>query len=180
MNVDQVDPAELDALRAALDPQSRRPPLGWNAVRAFETKHAIVLPEPYRTFVAEVCDGSAEGPPDLGLLPLDRMPDEWQRTLDQRVLSRPFPLTEAWTWDAEDVASVIDDVFDHGSIVLGTDGCAMYWHLIVAGPLRGHIWNICGEGAQPFGAEFGFTTGTSGFAGWVAHWATGRWWWDAE
>ncbi|MFI0448186.1 SMI1/KNR4 family protein [Actinomadura sp. 6N118] len=184
MDVDQAGPAELDALRAAFDVDLREPPLGWDAVRAFETEHAIVLPEPYRTFVAEICDGAAQGPPDYGLLPLAAVPGDW-RDLDQRVLARPFPLTQPWLWEddprpAEKIQAAIEQVYDHGTIVLGTDGCAMYWHLVVTGPHRGHVWNICGEGAQPFGAEFGFTTGHSGFAGWVGHWATGKWWWDAE
>jgi len=61
-----------------------------------------------------------------------------------------------------------------GSIVLGTDGCGMYWHLIVTGPHCGHIWLITSEGATPFGAEFGHTTRESGFADWVKHWAAGN------
>jgi hypothetical protein len=55
----------------------------------------------------------------------------------------------------------------------------MNWHLIVTGEHRGHVWFICGEGASPFGAEFGDTTGQSGFAGWVRHWAEGKPWCDA-
>jgi SMI1/KNR4 family protein SUKH-1 len=187
MNVDQADPGDLDTLHAAFDVGLREPPLGWDAVRAFENEHGIVLPEPYRTFVAEVCDGSAQGPPAYGLLPLAKVPDDWGDDLDQRVPAKPFPLTQAWIWEGEndprpakEIETAIEQVHDHGSIVLGTDGCAMYWHLIITGPHRGHIWNICGEGAQPFGAEFGFTTGHRGFAGWVRHWAARKWWWDAE
>lgn len=55
----------------------------------------------------------------------------------------------------------------------------MDWHLVVTGFHRGHIWHITGEGALPFGAEFGFTTGEAGFAGWVAHWAANKPWFDA-
>ena len=44
--------------------------LGWEAVRAFEAEHGVVLPEPYRSFVAEVSDGSFQGPPDYGLVAL--------------------------------------------------------------------------------------------------------------
>ncbi|MFI1074428.1 hypothetical protein [Streptomyces puniciscabiei] len=43
----------------------------------------------------------------------------------------------------------------------------------------GHIWQITGEGAFPFGAEFGCTTAESGFAAWVRHWAAGKEWFDA-
>ncbi|MDG4807015.1 hypothetical protein O7634_09655 [Micromonospora sp. WMMD1120] len=40
-------------------------------------------------------------------------------------------------------------------------------------------WHISGEGAVPFGAEFGFTTGDAGFVGWVKHWAADKPWFDA-
>ncbi|MDN3295929.1 hypothetical protein QWM81_18095 [Streptomyces ficellus] len=41
--------------------------LGWQAGHAFEAEHGIVLTEPYRTFVAEMTEGSYAGPPDYGL-----------------------------------------------------------------------------------------------------------------
>ncbi|MFF9037036.1 hypothetical protein ACF090_16375 [Streptomyces sp. NPDC014892] len=78
-------------------------------------------------------------------------------------------------WDA-----AVDRVYHHGSIVLGTDGCAMNWHLVVTGPHQGHIWHITDVDAMPFGAEFGHTTSAPGFGGWVAHWAAGEEWFDAE
>lgn len=159
-------------------------PLGWDRVRSFEREHRIVLPEPYRTFVAEISNGSSEGPPDYGFVGLGQLPSDWGADRPRRVLAEPFPLTEAWIWEDEtrpedEWADDLDAVFDHGSLVLGTDGCGLYWHLIVTGPHRGHIWCITGEGAVPFGAEFGSTTGQPGFAGWVRHWAHGKEWWDA-
>ncbi|NEA23041.1 SMI1/KNR4 family protein [Actinomadura bangladeshensis] len=186
MKTDQVDRADLEALRAAFDPAHREPPLGWAAVRAFEAEHGIVLPEPYRTFVAEICDGYTDGPPDYGLVALAGVPSDMPDGQVQQSLAEPFPLTEAWLWEEdeddprseEEIEAALDRVFGHGSIVLGTDGCAMNWHLIVSGPHRGHVWMVCGEGAHPFGAEFGHTSGRSGFAGWAAHWAAGTPWWD--
>ncbi|MER5649034.1 SMI1/KNR4 family protein [Streptosporangium sp. NPDC002524] len=182
-HADHADPADLAALRAAFDVGACEPPLGRDAVRAFEAEHGIVLPEPYRTFVAEICDGSSSGPPDHGLVPLADLPDDWGDDRPRRVLARPFPLTRMWLWEGdprpqEEIDPLLDQVFDHGSIVLGTDGCGMYWHLVVSGPHRGHVWQISGEGAVPFGAGFGFTTGDPGFAGWVRHWAAGRSWFD--
>jgi SMI1 / KNR4 family (SUKH-1) len=182
MDTDHAHPDDLAALRAAFP--AGGPPLGWDAVRAFEAEHRIVLPEPYRSFVAEICDGSYTGPPDYGLEALDELPDDWGDGRAERVLAEPFPLTEAWIWEddpgpEEELERVFTPIFDHGSIVLGTDGCGMYWHLIVTGPHRGHVWNITGEGASPFGAEFGHTTAGSGFAGWVRHWAAGKPWYDA-
>jgi hypothetical protein len=79
----------------------------------------------------------------------------------------------------EGIEPLLGPVFDHGPIVLGTDGCGMYWHLIVTGLHRGHVWNIGGEGAAPFGAGFGFATAEPGFAGWVGHRAANKPWFDA-
>ena len=181
MDVGKPDSADLAILRSAFEPGGA---LGWEAVHAFETEHGIVLPEPYRTFVAEISDGYIFGPPGSGLMEPGRLPDDWCAGRPVRDLAAPFPLTEAWVWEGEDrpdeeLDPLLAPVFDHGSLVLGTDGCGMYWHLIVTGPHRGHIWNISGEGAGPFGAEFGHTTARSGFAGWVQHWAEDHDWYDA-
>lgn len=184
MNSDQVA-VELASLRAAfgVDDESDAA-LGWEAVHAFEGEHGIVLPEPYRTFVAEIADGSPSGPPEYGLLPLAELPDDWGDEERERDPGRPFPLVEAWMWEDDDsdpdeeTETLLDQVYNHGSIVLGTDGCAMNWHLIVTGAHRGHVWMIGDVGAVPFGAEFGSTSAQSGFAGWVRHWAEKRPWYD--
>ncbi|WP_327426001.1 SMI1/KNR4 family protein [Streptomyces sp. NBC_01236] len=185
MNIDQADPAELAALRAAFDvDDGGESALGWEAVRAFEADHGIVLPEPYRTFVAEMTDGMSSGPPSYGLLPVADLPADWGDDGQERDLRKPFPLTETWVWEEdsdppEDSDELLEQVYGHGSIVLGTDGCAMNWHLIVTGPHRGHIWLIGDVGASPFGSQFGFTTADPGFAGWVRHWAANKPWYDA-
>ncbi|MFE5112005.1 SMI1/KNR4 family protein [Streptomyces sp. NPDC056663] len=128
------------------------------AVRSFEAEHGIVLPEPYRTFVAEICDGLRAGPPYYGLLPLAQMPPDWGSDRPECLVAERFPLTAAWLWEAEgdemalsvqEFEARTDPVFDHGSLLLGTDGCVMYWHLIVTGPQRGHVRQIAGEGRCP-------------------------------
>ncbi|GAB3982132.1 hypothetical protein GCM10027615_64240 [Plantactinospora veratri] len=78
----------------------------------------------------------------------------WGDDRPVRELAASFPLTEAWLWEedsrpSEEIQPLLDPVFDHGSIVLGTDGCGRYWHLIVSGPHRGHIWNISGGARCP-------------------------------
>ncbi|MQY38899.1 hypothetical protein SRB17_69140 [Streptomyces sp. RB17] len=178
MNNDLAEPGVVAALRQAFGVDDGESALGWEAVRAFEAEHQVVLPEPYRTFVAEVTDGSYQGPPEYGLVGL-------AEGGGRQRLSEPFPLTRMWLWEGgddggyENPEAVIERVVRDGSIVLGTDGCGMDWHLIVSGPHRGHIWLITGEGAAPFGTEFGHTTAEPGFAGWVRHWADGREWFDA-
>lgn len=98
---------------------------------------------------------------------------------------RPFPLTAAWIWEHDprperEWKQLRDATLSDGWLPLGTDGCAIYWALVVTGPQRGHIWQITDVGAQPFGRSFGHTTAAPGFAGWVAHWAAGRDWYDLE
>ncbi|MFF9329397.1 SMI1/KNR4 family protein [Streptomyces sp. NPDC014776] len=186
MNNDHADPAELAFLRTAFGVgEGGAPALGWEAVHAFEAEHGIVLPEPYRTCVAEITDGSHQGPPAYGLLGLGELPGDWGGEAAERDLGKPFPLTEAWLWEEDEGEddterdAAVDRVLHHGSVVLGTDGCAMGWHLVVGGPHRGHVWQVTDVGALPFGAEFGHTTATSGFTGWVRHWAAGKEWFDA-
>ncbi|MGW6856590.1 SMI1/KNR4 family protein [Streptomyces xanthophaeus] len=178
MDTEHARPDDLAALRTLFG--AGTPPLGWDAVRAFEAEHAIVLPEPYRTLVAEVCDGFPAGPPHYGLEPVAALPVDWGHGRPVRVLAEPFPLTEAWTWEddedgpagegAREFEARLAPVFDHGSVVLGTDGCGMNWHLVVTGAERGRVWLVTGEGALPFG----------GFAAWAGHWAAGRDWFDTE
>ncbi|MEU3706223.1 SMI1/KNR4 family protein [Streptomyces anulatus] len=188
MNTEACDPAASAALREIFASRPDAvPPAGPEAVRSFETEHGIVLPEPYRTFVAEICDGLRAGPPDYGLLPFAKTPSDWGSDRPERLLAEPFPLTEAWLWEADDDGTAlseqefddrVESVFDHGSLVLGTDGCGMYWHLIVTGPQRGHVWLIDENGAIPFGtrSDASLMPGVPGFAGWVTHWSQGRSW----
>ncbi|MEU0115105.1 SMI1/KNR4 family protein [Streptomyces bobili] len=179
MDIDQADPAELTALREAFAVDGGGDcALGREAVRVFEAQHGVVLPEPYRTFVAEISDGSSHGPPEYGLVGL-------AEGAKGQLPAQPFPLTRAWLWEEDegpydDLEAVIEQVAGHGSLMLGTDGCGMDWHLVVTGPFRGHVWLVTGEGALPFGAEFGSTTAGSGFAGWVRHWSQGLEWFDTE
>ncbi|WP_411092190.1 SMI1/KNR4 family protein [Streptomyces sp. 049-1] len=191
MNTETCDPTELAALREVFISRPEAiPPAGWAVVRSFEAEHGIVLPEPYRTFVAEICDGLRAGPPYYGLLPLVQTPSDWGPDRPERLLAEPFPLTASWLWEEEEseedeetvsgqeLEERIDSVFDHGSLLLGTDGCGMYWHLIVSGRQRGHVWLIDENGAVPFGTrpDASLMPGTPGFAGWATHWAQGRSW----
>ncbi|UQA92191.1 hypothetical protein [Streptomyces halobius] len=102
---------------------------------------SLTLPEPYRTPVAEIADGCAGGPPDYELVPLAALPDDRSDGAAERALDAPFALTEAWLWDewdddprpSEEIEPLLAPVSDHDSVVLGTDGCGMYWLLIVTG-----------------------------------------------
>jgi hypothetical protein len=189
MNVEEVSPAILAELRAAFRITATSPSgharagLGWAAVRAFEERHGVLLPEPYRSFVAEVSDGDRAGPPGYGLLALADLPGDWGADRPGRDLARPFPLTQSWYWEVDErpwseIGPLIGPVADHGSIVLGTDGCGMNWHLVVTGPQRGQVWLITGECAAPFGVDTGDLAlpGEPGFLGWVRRWRSGEPW----
>ncbi|MFF0298386.1 hypothetical protein ACFYST_33605 [Kitasatospora sp. NPDC004614] len=63
-------------------------------MHAFEAEHGVVLPEPYRTFVAEIADGSPVGPPFYGLVPVAELPAGWGTNRRKLVLARAFPLEE--------------------------------------------------------------------------------------
>ena len=81
----------LAALRRSLPEEWREEPLGWPGVHGWEADNGVVLPEPYRTLIAEVANGSALGPPeDGGLLPLGWLPHDWPHG-GQRDPSAPFP-----------------------------------------------------------------------------------------
>ncbi|MFF7579150.1 hypothetical protein ACFZBE_29870 [Streptomyces sp. NPDC008061] len=112
------------------------------------------------------------------------LPNDWGNAEQKRDLSKPFPLAAPCMWEEdsdrfEDADKILEQAYNHGSVVLGTDGCAMNRHLIVAGPHRGHVWLITDVGSVPFGKQFGYTTAEPGFAGWVRHWAANKPWYDA-
>ena len=75
---ERADDDAQAALKRALPEEWREDQLGWPAVQDWEADHGVVLPEPYRTLIAQVSNGSALGPSeDGGLLPLGWLPDDW-------------------------------------------------------------------------------------------------------
>jgi hypothetical protein len=88
-----TDEASLEFLRSASGPEWREQALGYESVSAWESENRVVLPEPYRSSVAAIANGSSPGPPeDGGLLPLGWLrshpsptrPEAMQVTLRQR------------------------------------------------------------------------------------------------
>jgi hypothetical protein len=141
-------------------------------VLSFEALHAITLPDDYRLFITTVGNGGI-GPVAYGLLRLgavgtDLTPDErryWGELPDVR---RPFPFTRHWVWEDGEVSTEgTAEQPSHGSIMLGTDGCGMYWHLIITGPDRGIPWQVCFEGIQPVCPRRSFTE-------WYEDWLDGK------
>ena len=87
-------------------------------------------------------------------------------------VQKPFPFSKTWVWEGGDLSEEgANEEIHSGSIYLGTDGCGMYWHLIVTGAERGNVWQICGEGLQP-------TDPKRDFLRWYEEWLDGvRDWW---
>src|SRR5688500_7059040 len=112
-------------------------PLAEDAVRDFEARHRIVLPDTYRAFLLRVGNGVSTGPPEYGLARLGEvarhMPEDDARVWTQLPhVGQPFPFTKPWVWedgDASDEGTQAD--VRHGNIYLGDDGCGMYWFVIV-------------------------------------------------
>jgi hypothetical protein len=170
-------PSELDALRSAFPPEWCDGPAGVEAVEEWEGVNGVRLPEPYRTFVAEIANGCGLGPPDDGgLLPLGWLPPGFPDA-GLRAPAAVFPLTEAWRWEDGEPAPVAgltaEDTFHRGSIVLGQEDGSAYWLLVVAGPQRGKIWIATEVGTYPYPLE-----SPVGFTGWVERWHSGEGWFD--
>jgi hypothetical protein len=178
----------LQTLREAIPEEWREKPLGWDGVEVWEAEHHVTLPEPYRSLIAEICNGSALGPPDdSGLLPLGWFSPVWPDKATPRDEAAPFPLERAWYWETDErprqeIGPLIDAVFRKGSVALGSDYGGEDFFLITAGPQRGSIWLLSDEGACPYlGRDVDPWTASGpgiGLLDWFAQWQTGLTWFD--
>jgi len=155
-----------------------RPPLTEAGLDLYERSRAVSLPAEYRAFVLQLGDGG-DGPPFYGLAALGDLPagltaDEKVQWSDPTNMAKPFPFTRAWVWEEGDISDEgTHEQVAWGTLYLGDDGCGMYWHLIVTGPDRGNVWQLCGEGIQP-------TAPKRDFLRWYEDWLDGvEDWWDA-
>lgn len=133
---------------------SMNPRLNVEELCQFERNCRVSLPEDYREFITHVGNGGI-GPPAYGLNALDTSGSlaglhRHAPSSDLHRITEPFPFTKLWIWDNDQVSPEgTRDQIGNGSILLGTDGCGMDWHLIVTGPDRVVPWMIAGEGIQP-------------------------------
>jgi hypothetical protein len=144
-------------------------------ITSFEARHGFELLAAYRRFLLEVGNGG-DGPPTCGLMPLGSVPSDlypsmihdWKRLPN---VTKPFPLTEAWWSESEPFDADRDAASRHGSLNLGTDGCGLYWLLIVTGAERSHMWARTDVGFTPTEPRWDFLQ-------WVEAWLDGSEWWD--
>ena len=189
----------MSALSGAIPHDLRRPPLGWTGVRAWEAEHVLELPQPYRTFVAEISNGTREGPSSPhGLLPLGHLPESWQRweaecwlspePFDGTALRKPtvpFPLKEEWQWeydyyDHDQHSPLLHGIYQHGSILLGSNRDCEFWILIVTGPQRGRVWWLGDGCAAPYADAGEEAEPEVDFAPWLQDWQADRGWWSQD
>ncbi|MFG2340709.1 SMI1/KNR4 family protein [Streptomyces yangpuensis] len=147
------DEATLEDLRSAFPAERREPALGYPSVEEWEAENGVTLPEPYRSFVAEIGNGSGPGPFDGGLQPLGQLPACWAGAEPRRPAA-PFPLEAEWIWEddeavADDEDARIDAVFSDGSVVLCAQDTQSFWLLVTTGPQRGRVWLVADVGASP-------------------------------
>ncbi len=103
------------------------PPLSLRQVEAFEAKHGVPLPTPYRRFLTELGNGGAG--PFYSVPPLESELPE---------LLRPFPFTKATTLPDDDEAAWEDPIT--GTTMIAEYGCGIYFLLVVRGELAGQVW----------------------------------------
>lgn len=137
----------------------------------------IIIPEEYREFILKVGNGG-EGPPFYGLYSLY---ESINATLKQNKdckesLSKEFPFSEYWVWEDEGYTPIVKSkikLAKQGNLILGEEGCGMYWTLIISGKDRGQIWNFADVGIQPCAPRLNFIE-------WYEYWLDGGsdWWRD--
>ena len=113
-------------------------------IAAFERNCNIQLPQAYRMFLKSVGNGCHCGNFCLNTL----------ESIEQRDLSHPFMLEEAWIWENDDrddeiIRKEIETKVYQGEIELTDFGCCDCYNLIVTGKCRGEMWNFTDVGVQP-------------------------------
>jgi len=152
-------------------------------LETFEREHAISLPEGYRRFLLKIGNGGA-GPPSYGLEKLGEPPNDcrgymkefWSRLPN---INRSFPFTADFFFSEDERylrrRQNEEELWDHqayyGNLMVGTDGCYMYWQLIVSGLERGNVWLLTPQGIIP-------TQPKRDFLHWYEDWLDGveNWW----
>lgn len=74
---------------------------------------------------------------------------------------------------------LLHQLYQCGSIPLGSDRTGEYWTLAVTGPQRGRVWWLGNGCATPYADSPSEQLG-GGFLGWVRDWHVGQGWWHSE
>ena len=149
--------AVLERIKREIELQNIQmgPALSEEEICAFEEAHSIRLPEGYRRFLREVGDG-CDMFDGYELLPLAA-----ERQFQN--LSVPFPFTEYVVEGEEPLSSKFWEQVGCGALEIIDLGCGQTFRLIVTGPCRGEVWNLCEMGTQPCCQR-------QNFLGWFERW----------
>jgi hypothetical protein len=101
----------------------------------WEQENGIRLPDGYRRFVLEIGNGGSD--PDVGAV--------WNRYGAD--IRKPFPFTEAWSWEGQDPDEARIQTTQYGCMHLAGDRGD--WLLVVTGLERGQMWYLSDFGVQP-------------------------------
>jgi SMI1 / KNR4 family (SUKH-1) len=130
-----------------------KPCLSHKDIQVFESRYNIRLPSEYRNFLLEIGNGGAG--PGYGLSGLPGIEDEdviseklYQKNYE--IISKPFPLTEAWNdlnlivqnnpSSVMNSDAYFDDKFIQGTLTITNYGCGIYAMLVVTGKQSGKVW----------------------------------------
>ncbi|MEU8007485.1 SMI1/KNR4 family protein [Catellatospora sp. NPDC049111] len=123
-----------------------RPPLTEAEVAAFEARHEVTLPQPYRSFITELGDGGA-GPG----YEVHRLADACDKSCRPGHLARASPYLpgpryrDDWE-ERYEVPPSEDRIFLPGTLQIASHGCSLGTRLVVTGPARGRLFNLDYEG----------------------------------
>ncbi|MEH2053049.1 SMI1/KNR4 family protein [Nostoc sp.] len=131
-----------------------KPCLSNKDIQLFESRYNIILPSEYRNFLLEI--GNGGGGPGYGLYGLSGIEYTEDVILEKEyhenyeILSKPFPLTEAWndldvivknnTGFVANSDAYFDDKFIQGTLTITNYGCGIYAILVITGEQSGKIW----------------------------------------
>ena len=132
----------------------RRPRLLPEELQEFESAHDIKLPPEYAQYLLEVANG-CDSTTLYGIYPLGVYPEYLREQAEAHlpVLNRPFPLTQEWVWEDENLSEEeLDRALTsllQGNLIIADEGCSTQWILIVSGECKGEVWLTTGEGTAP-------------------------------
>jgi hypothetical protein len=129
------------------------PPATEDEVARFEVEHGVTLPPEYRWFLLNAGNGG-HGPPYYGIEPLsDRAIEAGGFMAPERNhngrLAEPFLAREDdWSEREPEEADEEWAAREAGRLLLGTDGCAILWVLVLNGDARGEVWRLGDDTAR--------------------------------
>ncbi|HEY1167008.1 MAG TPA: SMI1/KNR4 family protein [Chitinophaga sp.] len=153
-------------------------------VSAFEQKYGIELPACYKAFILQVGNGGiayegAAAGPFYGIYPLGKHVDELIYSDARECLKagcRVYPEMPDEYWRAlneniDDDSDISDEDYElelgkifGGILPIGSQGCSYLHGIVVNGPYRGRVVNICADRQKP---QFTFE---ANFLDWYERW----------